>query len=135
MDLRWEFANRGWLERMGDVEDFLEWTGIDAPIFSNDPEWFKTLPVFERLGLKFHLSKFRRSTYLWQANIWTAKETSFFKRGASITGQRRLGKGDAVLSSLLALWELETHRKVDVVKRAFGITHLDRAIKFLEGGV
>ena len=99
----------------------MEWVGIDENSFSNDPEWFKSLPVFERLGLKFHLTKHRRATYMWQANLWTVKETPFLKRGASITGNRKLGKGDAVLASLLALWELETHRKVSAVRDIFGI--------------
>ena len=112
MDIAWEFLNRKHLEKLGDLEDFLEWVGITAPKFSNDPEWYKTLPVFERLDLRFHLTKHRRATYMWQANIWTRTETTFLKYGASLTGSKKLGKGDAVLSALLALWELETHRKV-----------------------
>ncbi len=123
MDLRREFENRDWLQTLGDVEDFLLWVGIDKPVFSNDPKWFKTLPVFKRLGLSFYLKKHTPATYMWQANLWTRKEATFLRRGANITGPRKLGRGDAVLSSLLSLWELETYRKANAARSALGVNN------------
>ena len=119
MDLRWEFKNRDWLQTLGDVEDFLLWVGIDECRFSNDPEWFKTLPVFERLG--FRREEIEQVSGRWRAHIWVEKDTPFLHSGSRLVGKRQYDKSDAVLTALLAFWELETHRKANAARDALGV--------------
>ena len=119
--LRLEFKNNEFVKATGDLEDFLEWLGGDPSGLSYKET--EALPVFERLGMEFRLNKVGN----WprqkkrQATVCVMKETSFLRSFTRISGKCTYSKRAAVVSALLALWELEVHRKVAVVKDAFGV--------------
>jgi len=112
--LRLEFKNDQFVRATGDQEDFLEWLGEEPVNFLQ----VQTLPVFERLELDYNLSKDKRKR---QAMIYVMKSSTFLSMYSRISGKRTYSKCAAVISALLALWELEVHRKVNVVKDAFGV--------------
>ncbi len=124
--LRLEFKNNQFVKMTGDLEDFIEWLGGDPSGLSYS-EFFYTLPVFERLGIDFRLNKVGN----WprnkkrQATVFVMKSTPFFKMFTHVSGKRTYSKRAAVVSALLALWELETFRKVNAVKEAFGVGNIE----------
>ena len=120
--LRLEFKNNQFVKALGDQEDFLEWLGGD-PTGLNFSEFENTLPVFERLGLDYKLdhcgSKSKNKKR--QATVYVRRGSIFLSAYSRISGKRTYSKRAAVISALLALWELETMRKVNAVKDAFGV--------------
>ena len=120
--LRKEFMNNQLVRAAGDLEDFLEWLGGD-PAGLSFSEFENELPVFERLGLDFILTKDknRGKNNKRQATVYVRKGSAFLSAYSRISGKRTYSKRAAVVSALLALWELETLRKVNAVKDAFGV--------------
>lgn len=124
MTLHRELKNNKVFKEMADPEDFYAWLGGDpgTSLTFSDVE---SLPVFERLGIEFTLKKTngpRRKK--WQAQVHVGKASPFLSRYSRLSGGRRYSKLMAVMSGLLVLWELETHRKVSAVKDAFGVERI-----------
>ena len=114
--LRKEFKNNQFVKALGDQEDFFKWLGGDPTnLFHLE---LQGLPVFERLDIDFMISKHNNKR---QATIYVRKNSTFLSAYSRLSGKRTYSQRAAVLSALLALWELETLRKVSAVKDAFGV--------------
>jgi len=126
VDLRQEFENNRFLRAMGDPEDFIEWLGCKKFFFLCTKD-IKALPVFGRFSIEFTTKMVAPREYKnpkWQACLDIKKDTPFLQTGSRLVGMRESNKKDALLKALLALWELETHRKVNAVKDAFDIDRI-----------
>ncbi len=121
MTLHRELKEHRFFKEMADPEVFYAWLGGDPGTSLTFSDVWE-LPVFERLGLEFTLKKTngpRRKK--WQAMMRVEKGSTFLSAYTRLNGGRRYSKLMAVMSGLLSIWELETHRKVDACRDAFGV--------------
>lgn len=117
--LRKEFENNEFVRRAGDEKDFYEWLGADPTnLFHLELEG---LPVFDRLGIDVSINK-TKGNKKNQATVFVRKGSTFLSVYLRLSGKRTYSQRAAVLSALLTLWELETLRKVQAVKEAFGVS-------------
>lgn len=115
--LRLEFKNNQFVKAAGDLEDFIEWLGEEPVNYLQ----IQTSPVFERLGLGFTVRECGKANKKRQATIHVLKDSTFLRSFTRLSGKRTYSKSAAVVSALLALWELEVYRKVNTVRQAFGV--------------